>query len=77
MLYINFKRRQGRIAAIHTERCRNAGVWTFSDLKEPLRGYWLQVRDEEMAAVVVKDLRATPRYAGCCHRPGHGQNAAG
>ena len=70
VVYINFKRRQGRKAAIHTEECRNAQVWAFSDLRAPERGYWLRARDEKTAVVVAQDLQAIPSPAGCCHRPG-------
>ena len=72
MLYINFRRRQGREATIHKENCPMVRRWMFHGLKGKGRGYWLQIWDEDIVEAVAQDL-GTLRYPGCCHRERSGR----
>ena len=68
MLYVNFKRRRGRVAVIHQEKCPRIRDWMYPGSKKPTRGYWLHVLNEETAEVVASDLKATLSYPKCCER---------
>ena len=66
VLYLHFKRRDGRTAVIHEEGCLSVQVYASHGLNRNRRGYWLWVWDKEMAEAVARDLRATTCYAKCC-----------